>query len=135
VISSPPMAMRFFVDQNVPDSVGRFLESRGYAVILLRNKIPTDSPDTLVAAVSEANNAVLVTFDPDFKALASRIGIGRRRFTKLSLIRFERCRESQAANRIEAALSLIEHEWAFRNTSRDRRLFVVITAQTIRTHR
>jgi len=85
--------------------------------------------------VSEANNAVLVTFDPDFKALASRIGIGRRRFTKLSLIRFEKCRESQAANRIEAALSLIEHEWAFGNTSRDRRLFVVITAQTIRTHR
>jgi predicted nuclease of predicted toxin-antitoxin system len=127
--------MRFFVDQNVPDSVGRFLKSHGYEVILLRDRIPTESPDTLVAAVAEANNAVLVTFDPDFKALASRIGIGRRRFTKLSLIRFEKCRESQAANRIEAALSLIEHEWAFENSSRDRRLFVVITAQTIRTHR
>jgi len=88
VISSPS-AMRFFVDQNVPDSVGRFLKSHGYEVILLRDRIPTESPDTLVAAVAEANNAVLVTFDPDFKALASRIGIGRRRFTKLSLIRFE----------------------------------------------
>jgi predicted nuclease of predicted toxin-antitoxin system len=135
VISPPSAAMRFFVDQNVPDSVARFLESRGYAVILLRNRIPTGSPDTLVAAVSEANNAVLVTFDPDFKALASRIGIGRRRFTKLSLIRFEKCRESQAAKRMETALSLIEHEWAFGNASRDQRLFVVITAQTIRTHR
>jgi predicted nuclease of predicted toxin-antitoxin system len=71
VISSPSAVMRFFVDQNVPDSVGRFLESRGYAVILLRNRIPTDSPNTLVAAVSEANNAVLVTFDPDFRALVS----------------------------------------------------------------
>jgi predicted nuclease of predicted toxin-antitoxin system len=127
--------MRFFVDQNVPESVGRFLKSRGYAVILLRDRIPTESPDALVAAVAEANNAVLVTFDPDFKALASRIGIGRRRFATLSLIRFEKWRESQAANRMEAALSLIEHEWTFSHASRDRRLFVVITAQTIRTHR
>jgi predicted nuclease of predicted toxin-antitoxin system len=127
--------MRFFVDQNVPESVGRFLKSRGYAVILLRDRIPTESQDALVAAVAEANNAVLVTFDPDFKALASRIGIGRRRFATLSLIRFEKWRESQAANRMEAALSLIEHEWTFSHASRDRRLFVVITAQTIRTHR
>jgi predicted nuclease of predicted toxin-antitoxin system len=134
VISSPE-AMRFFIDQNVPDAVGRVLESRGYDVVLLRERIPTESPDTLVAAVAEANNAILVTFDPDFKALANRIGIGRRRFAKLSLIRFEKCRESQAGNRIEAALSLIEHEWSISKAERDRRLFVVITNQTIRTHR
>jgi predicted nuclease of predicted toxin-antitoxin system len=94
-----------------------------------------DFPDALVAAVAEANNAILVTFDPDFKALASRIGIGRRRFATLSLIRFEKCRESQAARRIEVALSLIEHEWAIRTSAGDRRMFVVITSQTIRTHR
>jgi predicted nuclease of predicted toxin-antitoxin system len=127
--------MRFFIDQNVPDSVGRFLAERGYEVVLLRERIPTDSPDALVAAVAEANNAILVTFDPDFKALASRIGIGRRRFARLSLIRFEKCRESQAAKRIASALSLIEHEWGLGNAENDRRLFVVITSRTIRTHR
>src|SRR5260221_8485830 len=100
--------MRFFTDQNVPDSVGRFLETSGYEVVRLRDRIPTESPDALVAAVAEANNAILVTFDSDFKALASRIGIGRRRFTRLSLIRFEKCRESKAAERIAASLSLIE---------------------------
>ncbi len=88
-----------------------------------------------MAAVAEANEAILVTFDPDFKALASRIGIGQRRFKSLSLIRFERCRESQAAARIQAAMSLIEHEWEISQGSRDRRLFVVISNQTIRTHR
>ena len=134
-MSSSPAAMRFFIDQNVPDSVGRFLSERGYEVVFLRQRIPNDSPDALVAAVAEANNAILITFDPDFKALASRIGIGRRRFTKLSLIRFEKCRESQAARRIEAALSLIEHEWARSYGEDDRRMFVVITSQTIRTHR
>jgi len=134
-VTSPPLAVKFFIDQNVPDSVGQFLASNHYEVVSLRRRIPTNSPDTLVAAVAEANNAILVTFDPDFKALASRIGIGRRRFARLSLIRFERCRESQAAKRMEAALSLIEHEWAIGSGLRDRRLFVVITSQTIRTHR
>jgi predicted nuclease of predicted toxin-antitoxin system len=127
--------MRFFIDQNVPDTVGQFLASKRYEVVYLRTRIPTNSPDTLVAAVAEANNAILVTFDPDFKTLAGRIGIGRSRFARLSLIRFEKCRESQAAKRMEVALSLIEHEWSFGKGSRDRRLFVVITSQTIRTHR
>jgi predicted nuclease of predicted toxin-antitoxin system len=127
--------MRFFIDQNVPDSVGSVLVSNGHEVVPLRTRIPTSSPDTLVAAVAEANDAILVTFDPDFKALASRIGIGQRRFKRLSLIRFERCRESQAAQRMQDALSLIEHEWAISTGARDRRLFVVISRQTIRTHR
>jgi predicted nuclease of predicted toxin-antitoxin system len=134
--SSPPPAMRFFTDQNVPDAVNRFLISKEYHVIALRQQIPTDSPDSLVAAVAEANNAILVTFDSDFKAIASRYGIGQKRFTKLSLIRFEKCRESQAAWRFEEALSLIDHEWSHGHLQNlNRRLFVVITSQTIRTHR
>jgi predicted nuclease of predicted toxin-antitoxin system len=63
--------MRFFTDQNVPDAVNRFLISQAYEVVALREQIPTDSPDSLVAAVAEANDAILVTFDPDFKAIAS----------------------------------------------------------------
>jgi len=134
VISSL-LAMRFFIDQNVPDSVGVFLAGRGFETILLRERIPKESPDTLVAAVAETNSAILVTFDSDFKALVSRIAIGHRRFTRLSLIRFEKCRESLASKRIEAAFTLIEHEWAIGNGERDRRMFIVITNQTIRTHR
>jgi len=127
--------MRFFIDQGVPDSVGRFLKGRNYDVTLLRECIATNSPDALVAAVAEANGAVLVALDADFKALATRTGIGRRRFKKLSLIRFEKCRESQAALRLEKAMSLVEHEWAIGGSDRDRRMFVVITADTIRSHR
>ena len=134
-VTQPP-PMRFFTDQNVPDAVNRFLISKGFFVIALREQIPTNSPDSLVAAVAEANNAILITFDPDFKAIASRYGIGHNRFTKLSLVRFEKCRESQAARRIEDALSLVEHEWRHGHFQKlDRRLFVVITSQTIRTHR
>jgi predicted nuclease of predicted toxin-antitoxin system len=130
----PSGTMRFFIDHCVPESVAVALEQSGYEVIRLREKTATDSPDTLVAAVSEANNAILVTMDSDFKKIASRTGIGQSRYRRLSLIRFEKCRESRAASRLTDALSLIEHEWAVGN-GRDRRMFVVITTDTIRTHR
>ena len=78
---------------------------------------------------------MLVTMDNDFKAIAAKIGIGRRRYRTLSLIRFEKCRESQAAGRLREAMSLIEHEWTFSGGKRDRRMFVVIGGASIRTHR
>lgn len=127
--------MRFFADHNIPESVCRTLEKAGYETIRLREKTAPDSPDMLVAAVAEANNAILVTMDSDFKAIAGRIGIGHRRFRNLSLLRFEKCRESQAAGRLFKALSLIKHEWAVGNGNADRRMFVVITGNVIRTHR
>lgn len=127
--------MRFFIDHCVPESVARALEDAGREVIRLRTRTAPDSPDTLVAAVAEANNAILVTMDGDFKALAARTGIGHRRYRRLSLVRFERCRESRAAERMMAALSLIDHEWALSSENKDRRIFIVIGLEAIRTHR
>ena len=127
--------MRFFADHNVPESVCKVLEGAGYETIRLRQKTAPDSPDMLVAAVAEANNAILVTFDSDFKSIASRTGIGARRYKKLSLLRFEKCRESQAYLRLKSAISLIEHEWKIGNGTSDRRMFVVISGNCIRTHR
>lgn len=127
--------MRLFIDHCVPESVAKAFETHGLTVVRLREKTAPNSPDTLVAAVAEANNAVLVTMDGDFKSIAARSGIGQRRFRRLSLLRFEKCRESQAAQRLETAFSLIEHEWQVGNRASDRRMFVVITGETIRTHR
>lgn len=127
--------MRFFTDQNVPESVAKILEAAGHEVQRLRERIATNAPDTLVAAISEANEAILVTMDSDFKSIASRVGVGRSRFRKLSLVRFEKCRESRAAERLQVALSLIEHEWAVGNGTKDRRMFVVICTDVIRTYR
>ena len=127
--------MRFFLDEGVPHGVGRFLESKGYSVLYLEDKTAKGSKDTLVAAVAEANDAILIAFDSDFKSIAQRAGIGQRRFKSLSLLRFEKCRESSAPERLKRAMSLIEHEWAYGNGARDRRMFVVIQESTIRTHR
>ncbi len=127
--------MRFFIDEGVPRSVGQYLKKLGHEVIYLDERIAKGSPDTLVAAVAESNDAILIAFDSDFKSLASRHGIGQKRFKRLSLIRFQRCRESRAVERLGKAMSLIEHEWEFCQSSTDQRMFIVIQTDAIRTYR
>lgn len=72
--------MRFFVDQCVPESAARSLEQRGHDVIRLRERIAPDSPDNLVAAISQSNDAILVTM----KFYAARIEVAPRHTDGLS---------------------------------------------------
>lgn len=118
----------------MPRSVGVVLSDAGHEVIYLHEAIATGSPDQLVCAAAEANDAILVALDADMKRLASRRGIGKARYRKLSLLKLS-CKEPKAAARVQAALSLIEHEWAIREGSSDRRLFVEILDGVIRTMR
>jgi predicted nuclease of predicted toxin-antitoxin system len=127
--------MKFFMDQCVPDSVGRFLEAAGHEVVFLRREMPPDSPDPLVAAISEMMGAVLVTHDSDFKALAPRVPGAGGRFKKLSRIQLGKCQGPMAASRMEVALSLIEHEWSVAQVSDDKRMIVDIGLTSIRTLR
>jgi predicted nuclease of predicted toxin-antitoxin system len=101
---------------------------------LLRQQLAPNSPDPLVAAVAEMNEAVLVSLDSDFRALPPRMAIGRRRFQRLSRIALK-CSEPQAAGRINEALSLIEHEWATAQSKSDKRMIVEIGTSVIRTIR
>ena len=102
--------------------------------MLLRTQLAPDSPDPLVAAVAEMNDAVLVSHDSDFKALAPRAGVGKRRFRTLSRIGLK-CSEPQAGPRIAAAMSLIEHEWKVSQGRSDKRMIVEIGHTSIRTIR
>jgi len=54
--------IKFFIDECVPDSVGKFLTASGHEVTYLRDVLPRGSPDPIVAAASEQSGAVLVTF-------------------------------------------------------------------------
>ena len=126
--------IKFFIDHCIPDAVGRALSSAGHEVVLLRTELAPDSPDPLVAAVAEMNGAILVSLDSDFKSLAPRAGVGRRRFRTLSRIGLK-CSEPQAGPRIIAALSLIEHEWAVAQCSADKRMIIEIGHTAIRTIR
>jgi hypothetical protein len=118
----------------VPDSVGRVLREAGHEVVFLREQLAPDSPDPLVAAVSEMNGAVLVSLDSDFRSLAPRIPTGKLRFTKLSRIGL-RCDPPETAARTKLALSLIQHEWDVAQASSDKRMIVDVLTTAIRTIR
>jgi len=133
-VTVTPSVLRVFIDQCVPDSAGKAFKECGHEVIYLREKIATNSPDPLVAAVAEANNAILVSLDADFKKIARRHGVGKREFRKLSLIKLS-CRESRCFERIAEAMTLIIHEWNLAQQSQDRRLFIDIMDGVIRTYR
>jgi predicted nuclease of predicted toxin-antitoxin system len=107
------------------------LRAAGHEVIFLRQELAPNSPDPLVAAVAEMNEAVLVSLDSDFSTLAPRAGIGRRRFRRLSRIALK-CSEPQAADRILAALSLIQHEWDHAQKQPDKRMIIEIGTHHIR---
>jgi predicted nuclease of predicted toxin-antitoxin system len=126
--------LRVFIDQCVPDSAGKAFSDHGHEVIYLRERIATNSPDPLVAAIAEANEAILISLDADFRQLAKRHGVGKRAFRRLSLIKLS-CRESRCYQRITEAMSLILHEWNIAQQSQDRRLFMDIMDSVIRTIR
>ena len=79
-MNSGAPVLKVFVDQCVPDSAGRVFGGRGHDVTFLREVLATDSPDLLVAAVAQDNDAILLSLDGDFKVIARRHGVGRRTF-------------------------------------------------------
>jgi predicted nuclease of predicted toxin-antitoxin system len=127
--------MRFLLDEGVPVSVGTVLANAGHEVIFFDSSgLAKGSADPVVCAAAEANDAILVAADHDMKRLAKGHGITPARFKTLGLIRFE-CPKPMAARRMEAALSLVEHEWTKVDGVDCVRLFVVLGETVMRTHR
>ncbi|WP_156668181.1 DUF5615 family PIN-like protein [Rhizobium bangladeshense] len=126
--------LRFFLDEGVPDSVGKKCSDAGHEVIYLRDCIATGSPDELVCVAAEKNEAILVACDGDMKQLVKKFGIGNGRFKKLSLVKLS-VNSPLAAPRMEQAMSLIEHEWDVSKTKTARRIYVEIGVHAIRTLR
>lgn len=60
--------LRFFSDQNVPDSICRYLRQRGHVVLKLRDYIPDDSPDPIVGMTALTANCILISWDKDFNS-------------------------------------------------------------------
>lgn len=128
------LCLKFFLDEGVPDSVGRMLITLGHEVTLLRESdVARGSPDQLVCAYAEINEAILVALDGDMKKLAQTHGAGAGRFKKLNLIKLS-CPEPEAAKRIKSAMSLIEHECMV-GEGATRRLHIEISKSIIRTMR
>lgn len=127
--------MKFFADHNVTESVCRFLEDRGHKVVRLRDELPPDSPDPVVAKYAEQIDAILISHDGDFKRIAPRIPHGgKARFRKLSRIHLQ-CDYPNAENRVAAAIGLVEFEWSLAQERADKRIHIVIQKSGIKTNR
>ena len=117
------------------ESACKLLEKRGHQVTRLRDVLPTDSPDPLVAKVAQDNDSILLTHDGDFKKVAPRIAMGeRQRFKKLSKVHLN-CEHAKATDRLNASVELIEFEWAGAMKRRDKRIHISVGLSVIRTHR
>jgi predicted nuclease of predicted toxin-antitoxin system len=127
-------SLRLFLDEGVPDSVGHAFLEAGHQVGFLNKSLARGSPDHLVCAIADINDAILVALDGDMKRIAQSYGIGARTYLKMGLIKLS-CFEPEAAQRVRAAMSLIEHEWNVSEGSTGRRIFVELSDKVMRSHR
>lgn len=124
--------MLLLIDENVPDSVATFFRDRGHGIKLVRDLFPSGTPDPIIAKLGDELQAIIVTWDRDFRRLASRLPAGtRQRFRRLSRISF-RCSEAHGRRRVEELIESIEFEFAQVQKRRDKRLLIEITETTFR---
>jgi predicted nuclease of predicted toxin-antitoxin system len=126
--------LRLFLDEGVPDSVGHVFIEAGHQVAFLNKTLSRGSSDHLVCAIADINNAVLVALDGDMKRIAQGHGVGSGKYLKLGLIKLS-CYEPDAAKRLRAAMSLVEHEWMVSEGRSGRRIFIEISDSVIRSFR
>ena len=127
--------MRLLIDENVPKSVADFFNSRGHEVSLVRDLFPSGTPDPVIAAMGDQMDAIVVTWDRDFRALASRVPAGTRtKFRNLGRISF-RCNEARGRQRIEELIDSIEFEYAQVQKRHDKRLIIEILESAFRVNR
>ena len=60
------MSLRFFADHCIPNSIIKILGDAGYEVLILKDYIPIESPDSLVIAKAQELDAILVSVNGDF---------------------------------------------------------------------
>ncbi len=126
--------LRFFLDEGVAISVGKFLETQKHEVVYFHEAATKGSPDQLVCTIAEINDAILVAHDGDMRAFARKAGVSNNRYKSLSLLKLS-CSEPMAIQRIKEALPLIEFEWVKSGNVRKRRIFFEVGKSFMKTNR
>lgn len=100
-------AIPFLTDNCVPDSIGNYLRRRGHDVARVRDVMPADSPDPVVAEAAMQSGRVLISWDRDFNHQRFQ----KPRFKRLQRIGFS-CHELEGAKRLAEVIERIEFEYA-----------------------
>lgn len=104
---APPIVIRFLLDNNVPDSVARYLRDRGHDVELVRDNMAADAKDPVVAMAAIRSQRVLISWDRDFNHQRFQ----QPRFASLSRIGMS-CPEPEGVERIAQLIDVIEFTFA-----------------------
>ena len=111
--------LSFFLDNNVPDAIGRYLQSRGHSVLRQRFHIAHNATDPEVGMTALQAKRILVTWDKDFNSQTFR----QRRFDQLS--RLSLCGEGPTLlAAVKEHIELLEFQ--FERVPRDGRLVAQI---------
>lgn len=98
--------VKFFLDEGVPVSVGKLLESEGFDVIFFKEAATPGMPDPVICDIALANGAVLVALDGDMKKIAQRRGIGNKKYRSLNLLKLS-CNPVVAKERLAESIDYI----------------------------
>lgn len=124
-MAAPPR-MLLLIDENVPRSVGKFLEARGHDVRLVLELFPGGTPDPIIATLGDKLSAIVVSWDRDFEALVSRIPKGgQARFRRLGRISFK-CNEVRGVALLERWIDHIEFHYERVRSSGEGRMILQI---------
>lgn len=119
--------MLLLIDENVPQSVADFLEARGHDVKYVRDLFPNGTPDPVIAAIGDKLSAVIVTWDRDFKSIASRVPQGNvTKFRNLGRISFS-C--DYAAGRVQVEKYIDHIEFHYERCRRNPDLRMIVEVQ------
>ena len=122
--------MRLVTDEMVPDSIGRFLESRHHKVYRVRDHLKEGTPDDGVARFANQVDSIVITWNVrDFRPLLDRKRHAR--FPRAGMISFT-CEEADGRDRLAALIEVIEAEFAHLQTRPDKRLFADIGVNFLR---
>jgi hypothetical protein len=121
------VSIRFLIDENAPQSIGRFLESRGHEVLHVGEQFAKRTPDSALVVAAEFAGLVVITFDRDFKRLVTQLPPGTRtRFNRQAGRISLRMHEPRALARVEELIDVIEVSYQFA-LARDRRFIMQIS--------
>jgi len=124
---NPVIRLRLFLDNNVPDSVGRYFQRRGHSVQRQRFWIPADSADPIVATTAMEADRILVTLDRDFNSQRFQ----QDRFARLSRISLSGPAH-ELIDAIKEHIHLVEHQWDHCVRARAPRMIVHVKPGQIR---
>lgn len=126
-MANPRIKLYLFLDNNVPDSIGRWLQRRGHSVFRQRHHIPANSPDPAVATTAMQAGRILLTQDKDFN---------QQRFDQPRYATLSRISLTGVSHTLMPALKehihLVEAQWAHVKASGQPRMLAYIKKGCIR---